>query len=336
VIRIDQSTSVHDSSSVPGAARMATQYANGMGLRETAAGHAALVATELATNLVKHGNGGVILFGTDDAAPHALVIVSADKGRGLTSLTSAIRDGYSTAGSSGTGLGAVNRAGAALEIYGLADRGTILMCRIEEKGARGPTFQAPPRIDVAGISLPVRGEELNGDSWAAVQGRDESTICIADGLGHGPSAATASMAARKVLDERGHLPLDRIMDDMHAELRSTRGAAVGIARIHAAVGRVDFLGVGNIAGTIASDDSVRKTVSLPGIVGHEMRKLQTFSYPWTPSSVLLLQSDGVSASWQAAKYPGLLQRGATIIASALYRDHCRGNDDATIVVARAS
>jgi len=124
--------------------------------------------------------------------------------------------------------------------------------------------------------------------------------------------------------------------EMHGVMRPTRGAAVGIARIEAASGRLDFCGVGNIAGTIASDDAVRRVVSLGGIVGHEMRKVQTFAYPWTASSVLVMQSDGVSASWNASAYPGLLQRDPAVIAAVLFRDHCRGNDDATVVVARAS
>ena len=97
-----------------------------------------------------------------------------------------------------------------------------------------------------------------------------------------------------------------------------------------------LIGVGNIAGTIAADDVMTRLVSLPGIVGHEMRKLQTFSYPGLASSVLVLQSDGVSASWNAATCPGLMQHEPALIAGVLYGDPCRGNDDATVVVAKAS
>ena len=127
-----------------------------------------------------------------------------------------------------------------------------------------------------------------------------------------------------------------MLQDAHGALRPTRGAAVAITRLHLTVGRADFIGVGNIAGTIVTDDAMRKTVSLPGIVGHEMRKVQSFSYPWLASSVLILQSDGVSANWNAANYPGLMQHEPALIAAVLYRDLCRGTDDATVVVAKAS
>jgi len=167
--------------------------------------------------------------------------------------------------------------------------------------------------------------------------RDTVTIGIADGLGHGPVAATASTAAVRVFAEQTERTLDRILEDAHGVLRPTRGAAVGLARIYLGQGRLEFSGVGNIAGTIVGEDGpMRRVVSLNGIVGHEMRKVQTFSYPWTASSVLIMQSDGVSANWNAATYPGLLQHEPALIAAVLYRDHCRGTDDATVVVAKAS
>jgi serine/threonine protein phosphatase PrpC len=167
--------------------------------------------------------------------------------------------------------------------------------------------------------------------------RETVTIGVADGLGHGPAAATASAAAVRVFAEQTERTLDRILEDAHGVLRPTRGAAVGLARIYLAQGRLEFSGVGNIAGTIVGEDgATRRVVSLNGIVGHEMRKVQTFSYPWTASSVLILQSDGVSASWNPATYPGLLQHEPALIAAVLYRDHCRGTDDATVVVAKAS
>jgi hypothetical protein len=99
---------------------------------------------------------------------------------------------------------------------------------------------------------------------------------------------------------------------------------------------VEFGGVGNIAGIIIADEGVRRVVSQNGIVGHEMRKVLTFSYPWTESSVLILQSDGISTSWNPAHYPGLMQHDPALIAAVLYRDHARGTDDATVVVAKAT
>lgn len=331
MIRISQSTTVTDTSQVSSARRIATQSAGQVGLGEVGAGHAALVTTELATNLVKHAEGGAILFGTDDD-PRALVIVSLDRGPGIANVNVAMQDGHSTAGSPGNGLGAIVRHSSFFDVYSHVAGGTAILCRID--GEPAPPRFVPRRFAVGGICMPKQGEEHAGDAWLAIANGEELTVEVADGLGHGVFAAEASTAALRVLAENASMTLERILDDTHAALRPTRGAAVGIARIHAAAGKVDFGGVGNIAGTIATPDASRRVVSLNGIVGHEMRRVQTFAYPWTEESALVLASDGVSATWSVAAYPGLLQHDPALIAAVLYRDHCRGTDDATIVVVK--
>lgn len=336
MIRVSQAVRVDDTSQIADARRAAVTCAVALRLSESSAGRAALVATELATNLIKHAGGGSLLFGEDEARERSMVVLSLDKGRGLTN-AEALSDGYSTAGTSGNGLGAVRRASATFDVYALSDRGTTILATIEDEQARQtPPLGAPSRIVVGGICIPKPGEELSGDAWTAGLSREVVTLSVADGLGHGPAAATASTAAVRVVAERFEQPLEHMLQDAHGMLRPTRGAAMAVARIHLTAGRTEFIGVGNIAGTIVTDDAMRKTVSLSGIVGHEMRKVQSFSYPWLASSVLILQSDGVSANWNATKYPGLMQHAPALIAAVLYRDHCRGTDDATVVVAKAS
>ena len=336
MIRVNRIVRVIEQSEVAQARRAASECADALGMGETAVAHAALLATELATNLVKHGGGGSMMFGSDDTRAQTLVVLSIDKGRGIANVAAAMRDGYSTSGSPGTGLGAITRSAAEVDIYTLADKGTAIYCTISDEPQRAYVIPGARKYPVAGVSLPKPGETAFGDDWAARSTGDVVTVLVADGLGHGPAAATASAAAVRTFKERAEQPLEDLLADIHAALRGTRGAALALARILAAQRRVDFIGAGNIAGTIASDDAMRKTVSLPGIVGHEMRKVQTFSYPWDASSVLILQSDGLATTWSLANYPGLLQKEAALIAAVLYRDLCRGNDDATVVVAKAS
>ncbi len=317
---------VTDSSQVAQARRMATQLAHSLHFGETAAGKAALVATELATNLIKHGGGGSIVF----AADGALTMVAIDKGSGIANVDAAMRDGFSTAGSPGTGLGAVSRAADSFDVYSLPGHGTAVLCKVIEK----PLDDTAMRI--GGVGIPKPGEEVSGDAWTSVASNDWVTVAAVDGLGHGPIASTASSAAVRVIADRGEATLENMLADAHEALRPTRGAAVGIARIHPSSRRIEFAGVGNIAGGVVDEDVTRRVVSLPGIVGHEMRKVQTFSYPWTESSVLILHSDGVSASWNARNYPGLMQHDPALIAAVIYRDFGRTTDDATVVVAKGA
>ena len=315
---------VNHTSEVADARRTATRLAEGLRFDETAVGKAALIATELATNLVKHGGGGAILFIPD----HSLTLIAIDRGRGIPNVDAALRDGYSTAGSPGTGLGAITRAADLVDVYTFAGQGSAVLCRI------GPTPATALRI--GGVSVAKPGEDVAGDAWVSYMTRDTATIAVIDGLGHGPLAATAANVAVRTIGGDSDAPLERILADMHNAMRPTRGAAVGIARIHSSHGRLDFAGVGNIAGGAVGEDATRRVVSLPGIVGHEMRKVQTFSYPFNESTLLILHSDGISSGWNMAAYPGLVQHDPALIAAVLYRDHGRNTDDATVVVIKAA
>ena len=180
----------------------------------------------------------------------------------------------------------------------------------------------------------MRAQAVSGDSWGAVSSPSEVSVIVADGLGHGLAAATASSAAIRSFHESAQSPVEEIVRSAHAALRSTRGAAIAVARIHTHLGKVEYVGIGNIASTIVDDEGTRRAVSHNGIVGHEMRKVQMFSYPWRPSGILLMHSDGVGTAWGLDQYPGLRSQPAEVIAAVIHRDFCRGSDDATIVVAK--
>jgi hypothetical protein len=123
---------------------------------------------------------------------------------------------------------------------------------------------------------------------------------------------------------------------MHAGLRPTRGAAVAVAELIPSQQVVRFAGLGNISGAITGPTESRSFVSHNGIAGHEMRKIQEFTYEWPVDSLLVMHSDGVSARWDLGRYPGLASRHPSVVAGVLYRDYSRGRDDALVVVVRAT
>ena len=99
---------------------------------------------------------------------------------------------------------------------------------------------------------------------------------------------------------------------------------------------VRFSGLGNISACIIAAGASRSLVSHNGIAGHEMRKIQEFSYDWAPGALLVVHSDGLSARWDLTKYPGLISRHPSVVAGVLYRDFTRGRDDALVVVVRGA
>src|SRR5690606_37332692 len=146
-------------------------------------------------------------------------------------------DGYSTGGTSGSGLGAVRRLSNEFDIFSLPPSGTVVMARIAAKASLGALPDGERKSEsflVGAIALPAPGEIVCGDSWAFAQNGSRAGVLVADGLGHGFYAMEASMAAIAVFEAN---PLGRpsvVIEGMHQPLRPTRGAAVLMANLDGA------------------------------------------------------------------------------------------------------
>jgi hypothetical protein len=187
---------------------------------------------------------------------------------------------------------------------------------------------------VGGICLPLASEEVSGDLWSMKSAGAESAILIADGLGHGSLANEASSEAVRVFDESRNHGLDRLFQSLQLALKKTRGAAVS-ALVYAKQARmIRFMGIGNVAGAVVGPGRASHMVCLSGIVGHDVRKLQEFTYAFPPGSLLVLHSDGLATKWDVESYPGLFNKHPSLIAAVLYHDFRRVRDDGTVGVAK--
>ena len=162
---------------------------------------------------------------------------------------------------------------------------------------------------------------------------DETTLLVADGLGHGPEAAEAAVEAVRLFHRFNGHRTSVLLEYIHGGLRATRGAAVSVARFQPGSGKMIYSGVGNIVGVIAANGELRRMVSMPGTAGHNARKIQAFEYPFT-AGLVILHSDGIASSWTLDRYANLAARHPTLIAAVLYRDLTRRRDDATVLVAK--
>jgi anti-sigma regulatory factor (Ser/Thr protein kinase) len=323
---------VVDSSQVGQVRRAAARLLASLAFDETQAGRAAIVVTEVATNLVKHGRGGdVIARRINAGAAAGLQILALDRGPGIENVGASLRDGYSTAGTPGTGLGAVRRLSSRFDIYSQPGAGTAVL---SEMWTQPP---APDGPDVGAVSVPKRGETECGDGWAISHDRRGFTIMVVDGLGHGTLAARASAEAIRAFHAVATQSPRAIIQAIHEALRATRGAAVAVASVDGTAGVVRFAGVGNIAAVVVPPTGpCRHMVSHNGTAGHEARRIEEFTYPWPADGLLVMQSDGLTQKWDLDRYPGLARKHPALIAGILYRDFHRAHDDATVVVARAS
>jgi len=325
---------ISESSQVGGARRLAAGLAAALDFGETRQGQLALVVTEIGNNLVRHASYGELFIRAVEAdGDIGLEIIAVDKGPGIANLGQCMRDGYSTAGTAGNGLGAIARLSQHFEVYSLPGGGTVLLSQVWAKSECAPPDAA---MVVGVVARPKPGQEVCGDSWAAEHLSSRSLYFLADGLGHGPDAAIASQEAVRAFRKNKSRRPKEILEAVHAALVRTRGVAAAVAEIHFDRQEVCFAGVGNIAATIVDPVNARSLVSYNGIVGHQVRKIQEFTYSWSRDALLVLHSDGLSSRWQVEHYSGLIVRHPALIAGVLYRDFQRDNDDATVLVARNS
>lgn len=318
---------VVDASQVADARRRATALAGDAGVAEAHRASLALVVTELATNLLKHGGGGQIVVLAGDAG---IDVLALDGGPGMDDIRACMADGYSTAGTPGNGMGAVRRLCDDVRVLSWRGIGTGVLAHLSA-GANVPRGE-----DVGALAVPMHGQEACGDAWSMHADDAGRTLLVVDGLGHGPEAAIAAHAAVRQFQRSRAEPPARIVEALHHALRPTRGGAVAVARIDWAGATVSYAGIGNIAAALVSPSgAVRRLVSHNGTAGHNARRFQAFDYPGA-GGLLVMHSDGISAHWSPERYPGLAQAHPLLVAGVLYHHHARGRDDASIVVARTA
>jgi len=322
---------VADGSQVPAARRWAQAAAETIGLDETDAHRAGLVVTELATNLMKHTpHGGAILLRVTPPPEAEVEVIAVDSGPGMADVAQSLLDGHSTAGSPGTGLGAVRRLSDDFDVYSQPGRGTVVFARVRPGRAPAPAR----RFVCSGVSVALGGETVCGDAWTVLHDRGRLIAIVVDGLGHGEGAAAAASAAMQAVSANTFDTSLDALRAMHEGLRPTRGAAGSVIGVDPGLGTVTAAGIGNVAAVVAGHGTQRHTVSSGGILGHEVRQFREFQYPWAPDSLLVVHSDGLSTHWSLDGYPGLRQRHPAVVAAVLYRDFQRGRDDVTVVVGR--
>jgi anti-sigma regulatory factor (Ser/Thr protein kinase) len=317
-------SAVADVSHVGQARREAIRLAQHSGLNDSFVGKVALITTELGTNLVKHATGGQLLMRVSESdAGNWFELLSVDRGPGMDAAKCMV-DGYSTAGSPGTGLGAVARIADEFDIYSQMNNGTVAVARI----VSGRT--APP---VGVVHQPKGGESISGDGWLAKECEGRTLCAVADGLGHGPVAATAATAIIRALKSMSSIPSpSEIIGVAHDAATSTCGASLGVAILNDDAREVWFAGVGNISAFVVGGARRSNLASGLGIVGRECAMIKESCLPWTKESIFVMHSDGFSERWDLNRYPGLAAKNPTLLAGILYRDFSRPHDDKTVIV----
>jgi anti-sigma regulatory factor (Ser/Thr protein kinase) len=332
---VQEAIPILDVGDLSAARLMARSMSTAIGFDERAVEEIALVVSELATNLVKHAKDGVLrLRRTEEAGRTGIRIDSEDQGPGIANVEQAIADDFSTVGSLGCGLGAVNRLMDEFDVASRPGAGTSIVCK------RWLRLDIPAALDcplVFGVATrPCALMPVNGDSFVIKQWGESALVGVIDGVGHGQFAYRAAQTARHYVERHYDQPLADIFLGVARTCRATRGVVMGLARFDWGQGTLTYGSVGNIEARVFESPEPMNFVVPRGILGLTARRPVVTQHRWAPSNVMVLYSDGLSTHWRWSDFPHLAEASATVAAQELLHAFSREADDATVVVVKSA
>ena len=232
-------------------------------------------------------------------------VIALDKGPGIADVAASLRDGHSTRGTLGAGpRRAVAPGGRVRDLHAARARHGAAAASC---GRREPLRRSQPPSSSAASALPKHGETVSAATAGASKTTATSSRCCWP-----MGSATASRRTRPpARPPRRSLPIrelepQALIEACHGALARTRGAAVAVAQL---------VSSGAERGHVRRGGQYRRprrrrrppiatSSRYNGTVGHTLRKVQEFAFPWPTGALLILHSDGLGTHWDLAAYPG--------------------------------
>jgi len=312
------------------------KVARSIGMEKTQVADVATAISELASNLIKHRvtEGKIIIREIYGEEKKGIEVVSSDLGPGIADVEQAMADGYSTAGSLGIGLPAVNRLMDEFEIRSNTGEGTLITTRKLVKPEMN--YIPVPELELSVFSRPLPGQRYNGDAYFVKRYEDKIVLAVIDGLGHGKNAQEAALAAVECMENSYRRPFTEICRLCHQRLKKTRGAAMSLCRLNLKDRVMTHTGIGNVQTRVYSSEKAPSPFCINGTIGVAMPMVKVDDYPLSGNSIIIMFSDGISGRFSPDNFPGFLRLKAQRLAKQIIDNHARDNDDATIIVGRLS
>ncbi|MFB3738694.1 MAG: SpoIIE family protein phosphatase [Candidatus Velamenicoccus archaeovorus] len=186
---------------------------------------------------------------------------------------------------------------------------------------------------VATRALP--GEPESGDRHVIAGFPGGALVAAIDGLGHGPDASSAAVAAVAVLAEQPQRSVTALVQRCHVSLRGTRGVVMTVASFEAREHTMTWLSVGNVEAFLFHGDRGRgrreSVFQRGGVVGYQLPPLRADVVPVAPGDVLVMATDGIRGDFTEDVSPAMEPQ---TMATGILARSFKGTDDALVVVAR--
>lgn len=190
------------------------------------------------------------------------------------------------------------------------------------------------RIDVGTSIRPIGGESLSGDAGITIRTERGLVAALADGLGHGPSAAAAAREFLESVRRDVELPLDQLFSNAHRALVKTRGAVASLVRIDEKQATVEVGAIGNVAVNILRSATERMVhvVSVPAVLGSSYRPVRPETLPLSSGDTIVMHTDGVHTRFD---FSVVRSMNAQAAADHVIRSAGKSSDDAGCIVLQA-
>lgn len=321
-----------------------------IGFSNIAVGEISIVVNELCTNLLKHHSveGKIIFKRLEINGRVGIEIIAEDKGPGIVNVDEVIKDGISTKGTMGGGLGAIKRLMDSFELYsrtrtnlgkyigyghfwGNNGIGTIV---ITQKWLTSESDMGKKEVKISVMSRPYIGCKVNGDVYYIKESNNKIIFALIDGLGHGVEANKAAIRANELLEENNYKPLKELLYSVDNGMKHTRGAVIGICIIDKNTKSFQYGSIGNVQLRYILNNKTRKFIATNGTLGITLNtKVNVQQSSYENGGIIIMNTDGISNKLEYDEYLGLPTHNPTVLSNMIFRDFAKDNDDATVLVA---
>jgi len=184
------------------------------------------------------------------------------------------------------------------------------------------------------IQVCIPGEKVCGDGYFIKNTKAETQIFFGDGLGHGQNAHDAVETAIEAFKNCEDSSPTAILRHIHQRVKKTRGLVGSVAILDHESQQWRMAGIGNIAVRLYQGLASKNYMAYNGILGLNIPNTMTDYIVEDKNQSIIMCSDGLRTRWDLSRYPSILKYDASIIASAIFKDQARRNDDMTILVGK--
>lgn len=199
-----------------------------------------------------------------------------------------------------------------------------------------PESKATDLIDWHVAAHPLNGQTVSGDLHVVKAFNQSALLAVVDGVGHGEEAMAAAQTAVSILEAHVHESAISLIKRCHEALKQSRGVVMTLVSLSAVEHTVTWMGVGNVEGRLVRSEPDASHPSeyvllRGGLIGLHLPALHASVVPVARGDLLVLATDGIHADFDRSID---IRETPQSIANAVLAQHCKGTDDALVLVAR--